>query len=62
MGKPLVCVVNVATKKGGGGRETFRVKYEKPPHFCAVCGILGHVDTKCGDGVHGKKNYSMECG
>jgi len=40
-----------------GNREAFRVKYEKLPKFCAVCGLLGHIDSECGDGMHDKKNF-----
>jgi hypothetical protein len=29
-----------------------RVKYEKVPRFCAVCGFLGHVKEECGSGEH----------
>lgn len=31
-------------------REIFRVKYEKLPDWCAVCGHLGHVLKVCGVG------------
>jgi hypothetical protein len=40
---------------GDGKQEAFRVKYEKLPKFCVVCGLLGHVESECGDGVHDKK-------
>ncbi|KAE8780802.1 hypothetical protein D1007_46111 [Hordeum vulgare] len=36
-------------------REIFRVKYERLPDWCAVCGHLGHLHKECGDGVHPPK-------
>lgn len=51
--KPLTRVVYILL--GDGKREAFRVKYERLPKFCAVCGLLGHGESECGDGVHNKK-------
>jgi hypothetical protein len=53
--KPLTRVVYVLV--GNGNREAFRVKYEKLPKFCAVCGLLGHIESECADGMHDKKNF-----
>ncbi|KAI5020787.1 hypothetical protein ZWY2020_045675 [Hordeum vulgare] len=36
-------------------RQIFRVKYERLPDWCAVCGHLGHLHKECGDGVHPPK-------
>ena len=37
---PLKNVVSLVKKKK---REIFRVKYERLPNWCAVCGFLGHL-------------------
>jgi hypothetical protein len=33
--------------------------YEKLPNFCDICGLFGHAELECGDGVHDveKKQY-----
>ncbi|KAI5020623.1 hypothetical protein ZWY2020_045511 [Hordeum vulgare] len=36
-------------------REIFRVKYERLPDWCAVCGHLGHLHKECGYVVHPPK-------
>ena len=54
--KPLTRIIYVSLG-ADGKREAFRVKYEKLPKFCAVCGLIGHADTECGDGVHDKKSF-----
>ena len=48
--KPLTRVVYISI--GNGNRDAFRVKCEKLPKFCVVCGLLGHVE--CSDGMHDK--------
>lgn len=48
--KPLIRVLPVSLRQGD--RETFKVKYEKLPQFCAKCGLLGHSVSECGDGEH----------
>jgi hypothetical protein len=35
-----------------GRRELFLVKYERIPDWCSLCGMLGHLHTEHGDGVH----------
>lgn len=32
--------------------QLFKVKYERLPDWCAVCGHLGHVYKEHGDGIH----------
>jgi hypothetical protein len=46
--KPLVRIVPITIKE----RKIYPVQYEKLPEFCYFCGLLGHVMTECGDGVH----------
>lgn len=47
--KPLKNAVSLVVKKK---REIFRVKYERLPDWCAVCGHLGHLFKECGNGIH----------
>ena len=43
--KPLV--KSVKLKMRGGLEDQFDVKYEKPPLFCFVCGMIGHGVKDC---------------
>ncbi|XP_020187028.1 uncharacterized protein [Aegilops tauschii subsp. strangulata] len=55
--KPLKNAVSlVIKKKDAVQRVIFRVKYERLPDWCAVCGYLGHLFKECGDGVHPPKS------
>ena len=47
--KPLKNDVSLVVKRK---REIFRVKYERLPDWCAVCGMLGHLYKECGNGIH----------
>jgi hypothetical protein len=51
--KPLTRVVGLHPE--GNARMTFLVLYEKLPRFCEVCGLFGHGEQECGDGVHEKE-------
>nr|XP_020154581.1 uncharacterized protein LOC109751941 [Aegilops tauschii subsp. strangulata] len=54
--KPLKNDVSlVIRKKDTMERVIFRVKYERLPDWCAVCGNLGHLFKECGDGIHPPK-------
>lgn len=54
--KPLKNAVSlVIKKKDGMQRVIFRVKFERLPDWCAVCGNLGHLFKECGDGVWAPK-------
>lgn len=41
-------------------RIFFHVKYEKLGYLCEVCGILGHNQEECGDGVHGVEEIEYD--
>lgn len=51
----------VTLKMRGGNTASFKVKYEKLPLFCFVCGMLGHGEKDCDSGSHTqnpKRTYS----
>nr|XP_020190890.1 uncharacterized protein LOC109776643 [Aegilops tauschii subsp. strangulata] len=47
--KPLKNAVSMIR---GGERQIYKVKYEKLPDWCAVCGMLGHLFKEQGTGIH----------
>jgi hypothetical protein len=40
---------SVGIKVRGRGFMEFMVKYENVPHFCFICGHIGHVERECTD-------------
>ena len=42
----------VSFKPEGAAHVIMRVKYEKVPRYCGVCGLLGHEQEECGTGEH----------
>ncbi|KAM0894456.1 hypothetical protein ACQ4PT_024432 [Festuca glaucescens] len=55
----------VSFKPEGGEPVIMRVKYEKIPLFCAVCGLLGHEQEECGTGEHAARSsrvWDMDAG
>lgn len=47
--KPLKNAVSMIRD---GERQIYKVKYERLPDWCAVCGHLGYVYKEHGDGIH----------
>lgn len=45
---PLVRFVPLTLKES----KKYPVEYEKLPDFCDFCGLMGHLVTECGDGIH----------
>lgn len=45
---PLVRFVPLTLKES----KRYPVEYEKLPDFCEFYGLIGHVVTECGDGIH----------
>jgi hypothetical protein len=45
----------------GSESMTFQVMFEKLPKFCEICGLFGHGELECGDGVHNidRKQYGQ---
>jgi hypothetical protein len=42
----------VSFKPEGEATVIMRVKFEKIPRFCAICGLMGHEQEECGTGEH----------
>jgi hypothetical protein len=57
--KPIPRFVSI--KPEGEAPIVKRVKYEKIPRYCSVCGMLGHVKEECGPGEHspGKEGFGL---
>jgi hypothetical protein len=39
----------------GEAKVIMRVRYEKIPRYCGVCGLLGHEQDECGTGEHAQE-------
>ena len=54
--KPLKNAISMIRE---GKRQIYKVKYEKLPDWCAVCGMLGHLFKEHGNGIHPKSVGNM---
>ncbi|KAL2927589.1 Gag polyprotein [Bienertia sinuspersici] len=58
--KPLRRSQSIKNKKGRV--VTINYKYERPPLFCFICGVMGHGEKDCPNGEDEETGENFEWG